>query len=551
MSHQNEFDYDVFISYSSLDANWVRKDLLTQIEKAGLRAFIDFRDFKRGAASIKEMERGVLRSRKTLLILTPNYIESDWCEIENIMLQTLSPGNNDLRLIPLLKKACEKPLRIAPFTHIDFTDDADLDLAWDQLLSALEAHPAPGDRRVLPANIQDKLDKAKKWTAIDKDSKAIPILEKALVLADKSTHVLARVKVRINLAGSLYRAREDYKGAEKHYRDALSLIPDGNRDLQHEALHGLGSMLTGSGRLEEAKAVIDKSLGIAKLSGKEDYLINSLMTQSLLEAELGYQKSALAKMDEAIQLLLQQALFTSDEVEKHNAGTLAVCYLNKASMFKGLGELDEALSLIKKAEEKHKVSKDKLDAGKALIILGEIYCEKAEWGQGFDCFKRALKLFKKSNNVLWEARGLSSLSKIYATHKEWGSALSLMMGAVKSVEESGHVGEQVHYLCQASELLRQWKTALGKEYIERIIHDIRKEASESEFIEISSALTAKRDELNKDLEQSICEDTEIFDLFAQAREIARNEHLNLHLSECLLDEAYYFTGRMILNLVVI
>ncbi len=139
----DDFPYDVFISYSSKDKAWVRGELLTRIEQAGLRAFMDFRDFTRGAPSINEMERGVVKGPKTLLILTPDYIASEWCEIENLMSQTLGPANRDLRMIPLLKTECEKPLRIGALTHIDFTDGADRDLAWRQLLTALGAPPEP------------------------------------------------------------------------------------------------------------------------------------------------------------------------------------------------------------------------------------------------------------------------------------------------------------------------------------------------------------------------------------------------------------------------
>lgn len=137
------YEYDVFISYSSKDKAWVRGELLKRIEQAGLRAFIDFRDFTRGASSIKEMERGVIECRKTLLILTPEYIESEWAEIEVRMGQTLSPANRDLRLIPLLKRQCDKPLSIASLTHVDFTESAGHDLAWRQLLTALGAAADP------------------------------------------------------------------------------------------------------------------------------------------------------------------------------------------------------------------------------------------------------------------------------------------------------------------------------------------------------------------------------------------------------------------------
>ena len=140
---EQQFPSDVFISYSSKDRDWVRGELLKRIEQAGLKAFIDFRDFTRGALSISECERGVVQCRKTLVVLTPDYIASEWTEIESAMAQTLSPANRKLRLIPLLRQECDKPLRIAALTHIDFTDGADLDLAWRQLLTALGKPPEP------------------------------------------------------------------------------------------------------------------------------------------------------------------------------------------------------------------------------------------------------------------------------------------------------------------------------------------------------------------------------------------------------------------------
>ncbi|MEZ4616795.1 MAG: TIR domain-containing protein [Caldilineaceae bacterium] len=140
MSDQiTNFDYDVFISYSSRNAAWVRGELLPQLDTAGLKTFIDFRDFEIGAPSINEMERGVLTSRRTLLVLTPVYLNSEWTEFENLMLQTLDPANRARRLIPLLKERCELPLRIRMLTYVDFTDSSDLDLAWQKLLRGLAA----------------------------------------------------------------------------------------------------------------------------------------------------------------------------------------------------------------------------------------------------------------------------------------------------------------------------------------------------------------------------------------------------------------------------
>jgi len=143
MVEETDYKYDVFISYSSKDQEWVRGELLERIESAGLTAFIDHRDFKPGALNVKECKRGVVESRKTLVVITPDYIESEWCEFEAVMVQTLGPANRDLRLIPLLKTKSDKPLDIDVYNHIDFTDGADLDLAWRQLLTALGRPPEP------------------------------------------------------------------------------------------------------------------------------------------------------------------------------------------------------------------------------------------------------------------------------------------------------------------------------------------------------------------------------------------------------------------------
>lgn len=541
MPDQMGFDYDVFISYSSRDQQWVRGDLLERIEKAGLRAFIDFRDFKRGAPSIKEIERGVTMSRKTLLILTPAYIESDWCEIEGIMSQTLSPANRDLRLIPLLKVSCNKPLRIGALTHIDFTDDADLDLAWYQLLTALEAAPEPPTEKAIPTEIQVELDKAKNLTDADKYSEAIPILEKALTFADGSSHTVARVKVRSRLANALYEAHEDSSGAERHFRDALTLVPVGNLTLKHKVLHGLGEMLLFSGRLDEAEAAIHAALDVAKLTGKIDNLAVSLISLSLLERALGFHDVATAKLDEAIHLLLQRALSLPDDEKKENAHMLAVCYINKALLCRDAGSLDEALALYSKAEEQHRVSGDKLDAGKALLFCGEVHCANADWEKGFDCFRRALESFKEAGNPLWGARGLEHISRLYATHERWEEALHAMLGAAAGADESGYPGEQVHFLCLAAKLLRNWKTNTGRENVTRVVHTLAKDIPADKQGEVMSSLSAKIGEMSDAIEKAVREDEQVRDILEQAKEIAQRERLHEHLANCLLDEAHEMT----------
>lgn len=82
---RQRFRYNVFVSYSHRNKEWVRGWLVPQLQQAGLAVCIDHESFKPGAPSITEMERAVRQSRKTLLVLTPEYLLSGWTEFENIM----------------------------------------------------------------------------------------------------------------------------------------------------------------------------------------------------------------------------------------------------------------------------------------------------------------------------------------------------------------------------------------------------------------------------------------------------------------------------------
>lgn len=541
MPDPKEYEYDVFISYSSHDKDWVRGELLRRIEEAELRAFIDFRDFARGAPSIKEMERGVAICRRTLVILTPAYIESEWCEIESIMVQTLSPANRDLRLIPLLKMSCEKPLRISALTHVDFTDGTNTDLAWSQLHAALKAPSGPPPEKAIPSEIQDELDKAKTLMDADNYSEAIPILENVLIAADAANHIVARIKARQRLANALCEAYENYMGAERYYRDALTLVPIGRHDLKQNVLHGLGEMLLFSGRLDEAKATLVAALDTARVGGNTEDLAGSLVSLSLVEKELGFRDIACAKLDEALQLLLRPAPPSADDEKQHHAHMLAVCYINKALLCREDGNPHEALALLGKAEKYHLISGENLDAGKALLFCGEIHCENANWQDGFDCFDRAFKFFRDAANTLWGARALDHISRLYATHEKWEEALHAMLGATAGAAESGHPGEQVHFLCLSAKLLRTWKAKGARESFSRAVYKTTKTLSDNEKAKIMPGLSEKMREVSVAVEKAVREDGEVRDLLNQAKEIAKREHLHKHLANCLLDEANHMT----------
>jgi hypothetical protein len=77
--------YDIFISYSHADGEWVRNGLLPKLEGAGLKVCIDYRDFELGVPSLVNMEHAVEQSLYTLAVLTPNWVVSEWTEFESLI----------------------------------------------------------------------------------------------------------------------------------------------------------------------------------------------------------------------------------------------------------------------------------------------------------------------------------------------------------------------------------------------------------------------------------------------------------------------------------
>jgi hypothetical protein len=130
------YDYDVFISYSTADKAWVRGELLTRLRKAGLKVWIDIDNVELGKPALQDLEDALANSQRTLLVLTPDYLNSNWTTYERYILQAIDPVNNRGRLIPILMEPCALPKSIGFLNYANFTLSDELDIAWKQVFRA-------------------------------------------------------------------------------------------------------------------------------------------------------------------------------------------------------------------------------------------------------------------------------------------------------------------------------------------------------------------------------------------------------------------------------
>jgi tetratricopeptide (TPR) repeat protein len=143
----------IFISYSHHDKAWVCEWLLPRLEAAGLKVLIDYRDFVVGAPVLVNIERSVEASRRTLLVLTLQWVASEWTNFESLLLQTGDPTGLRGRLLPLMLETCEPPKRLGIFTYADFRVPAEREAALERLLRQITEDASPpwsANRPALP-----------------------------------------------------------------------------------------------------------------------------------------------------------------------------------------------------------------------------------------------------------------------------------------------------------------------------------------------------------------------------------------------------------------
>jgi tetratricopeptide (TPR) repeat protein len=128
----------IFISYSSKNADWVKTWLVPKLESHGVPAYVDYRDFEIGVPSVINMERAVEQCAKTILVFTPDWVNSEWAQFERLLLQTEYTTGLKKRILPLMLIDCKPPKRLGIFTYADFKNKNDWEAQLERLISQVQ-----------------------------------------------------------------------------------------------------------------------------------------------------------------------------------------------------------------------------------------------------------------------------------------------------------------------------------------------------------------------------------------------------------------------------
>lgn len=144
---QTDFKYDAFVSYADKDLRFVQQ-MTSKLEgEKGIRLCIHHRDFVPGYDIAENIITAINKSRKTILILSPNFIESEWCmyELRIAKMEEIYNRDNENVLFLICYEeipAPKIPLSIMDVIHqksyLEFpNDEYGNTVFWDKLHAAI------------------------------------------------------------------------------------------------------------------------------------------------------------------------------------------------------------------------------------------------------------------------------------------------------------------------------------------------------------------------------------------------------------------------------
>ncbi|XP_003773361.1 toll-like receptor 6 [Sarcophilus harrisii] len=79
---ERTYQFHAFISYSERDSAWVKQELIPNLEDENIKICLHERNFVPGKSIVENIINCIEKSHKSIFILSPNFIQSEWCHYE-------------------------------------------------------------------------------------------------------------------------------------------------------------------------------------------------------------------------------------------------------------------------------------------------------------------------------------------------------------------------------------------------------------------------------------------------------------------------------------
>jgi hypothetical protein len=151
MRNEAKGSYDVFISYSHNDSDWVRGYLIPILVSWGLQVAIDNRVFVPGVSLDDHIQNTIHSSKQVIFVCTQHFVASTWClkEVE------MTLERKSINCIPLVLDGPNNvPKALGNITWADLTDLQHDENEWRKLCKSLNGKWSPRTDEILK-DLQD------------------------------------------------------------------------------------------------------------------------------------------------------------------------------------------------------------------------------------------------------------------------------------------------------------------------------------------------------------------------------------------------------------
>jgi hypothetical protein len=122
--------FDVFVSYrhDPADRAWVHGRLVPALRSVGLSVCVDREAFEPGAVVLSEIERAVRCCELTVAVVSRAYVESRFCELEDVLSRALDNGSSSPRVVVAMREECELPEALSTAPVVDASEQVDVNV---------------------------------------------------------------------------------------------------------------------------------------------------------------------------------------------------------------------------------------------------------------------------------------------------------------------------------------------------------------------------------------------------------------------------------------
>ena len=115
---------DFFISYTRADRSWAEW-IDWQLRDAGYATIVQAFDFRPGSNFVVEMHRAAREAERTIAVLSPDFLRSEFTEPEWAAAFASDPKGKGRQLVPVRVRKCEPRGLLAQIVYIDLVGAAD------------------------------------------------------------------------------------------------------------------------------------------------------------------------------------------------------------------------------------------------------------------------------------------------------------------------------------------------------------------------------------------------------------------------------------------